>query len=247
MVELGKVRDEINRFFEGLQFEDNTHTYTYNNLKLTSVSSVIKQFVEEVDFDQKAEAIAKREGVSKQDVLDRWSVKTNGSIVKGKSVHAYAETDMSFEKDHMYPEDKALVQFWDDLHPRYKPVKKEAPMYHKKFFYCGTPDLPLYDEITDTFILADYKTNENLFKNYKGKRLLPPFQDLKDMPFNKYQIQLCLYQMLFEQIKGVTVSDRWLIHLRPDATYKVFSTYDFTDRLKQWMKDKKFCTTLKYK
>ncbi len=102
-----------------------------------------------------------------------------------------------------------------------------------------TTDLILFDKDTQTVIVADYKTNsEDLFKNYKGKTMMTPFTDMFDSPYNHYQVQLSLYQMMFEQT-GYTVSDRWLIHLQEDGNYKLFRTYNFTNRLKgyyEWIK-----------
>ena len=51
-------------------------------------------------------------------------------------------------------------------------------MYHKKYKFAGTCDTLLYNTHTGKYILTDYKTNEDLFKNFAGERLLHCFSDL---------------------------------------------------------------------
>ena len=96
---------------------------------------------------------------------------------------------------------------------------------------AGTADIILYNTKTNKFIIADYKTNIDLFKNYKGKKMLIPFQDKLDMPFSKYELQLSFYQNLFEQC-GYEVEDRKIIWLREDGTFEVYKTEDLTEKLK---------------
>ena len=79
-------------------------------------------------------------------------------------------------------------------------------------------------------LIPTHNTNEDLFKNYKGKTLLAPFEDLLDSPYNKYQLQLSMYQLLFEQC-GFEVESRRIIWLKPNGTYENFKTEDLTQKL----------------
>ena len=58
--------------------------------------------------------------------------------------------------------------------------------------------------------------------------MLGPFSHLLDNPFNKYQLQLCYYQILLKQIEDIEVSSRKLVWLRPNGTYELYDTEDFT-------------------
>jgi len=109
-------------------------------------------------------------------------------------------------------------------------------MYHFKHLFAGTADIILFDTKTQTYIIADYKTNKDLLKNYKGKTMLGPFSHLLDNPLNHYAIQLSYYQLLLEQV-GVKVSKRIIIWLGLDGNYQLFNTEDVTDILKQQLKD----------
>ena len=129
--------------------------------------------------------------------------------------------------------EEAIVNFWNDLPSTVIPVVMELQMYHKEYMFAGTADILLYNTVTNTFIIGDYKTNKDLFKNYKGKTLLSPFKNLLDNPYNKYQLQLSFYQLLLEQT-GFKVSSRKLIWLKPDGTYLLYNTDDYTDILNRF-------------
>ena len=136
----------------------------------------------------------------------------------------------------MCGQERAVIKFWNDLPEHVVPLILELQMYHKQYMYAGTADVPLYNKKTKTVIIADYKTNKDLFKNFRGKKLLHPFTDLLDNPFNKYQIQLSYYQLLFEQV-GLNVSSRKIIWLKKDGEYEVFDTVDYTEKLIMEFKD----------
>ena len=58
--------------------------------------------------------------------------------------------------------------------------------------FGGTADIILYNTKTNKYIIADYKTNEDLFKNFKGKKLNGVFSKHLENGYNKYQIQFSL-------------------------------------------------------
>ena len=113
----------------------------------------------------------------------------------------------------------------------------ELRMYHKVFKFSGTADILLYDTINKCFIIADYKTNKDLFKNFAGQKMTKIFSHFLDTPFNHYQLQLSYYQILFEQI-GYKVSRRIIIWLKEDGTYEMYDTEDLTSILIKELKNK---------
>ena len=90
------------------------------------------------------------------------------------------------------------MKFWNELPPHIIPIIAEARMYHKEFLYAGTPDFLLYNTLTGKYIILDYKTNIDIFKNYNNQKMLAPFEHLLDspvlpalqisLPFSSYQI-----------------------------------------------------------
>lgn len=219
--------------FDRLTFKEETHEYFVEGNKVPlSVSGVVKGFVPFTDWDAIATAVAKRDERTKESVIAEWEAKKNKGLANGTKTHDFAEHRNRVAETE---KEEAVVKFWKILeldNPyRYVLVAKELRMYHKLYKFCGTCDFILYDTLTNTYIIGDYKTNIDLFKNYNGNLLLEPFEFLLDHAYNQYQIQLSSYQILLEQIEGVMVTERWLIHLRDDGTPHCYKTYDYSNYL----------------
>lgn len=225
---------QIHDLFKELEMDVEKHQYSVGNNTLKgSVSSKIKRFTKYVDFDKKAEIKASRLGITKDELLNTWKTKCVVACENGTKVHLYGEL-YPFNRD-MKPtckKEEAVKKFWDELPDYVVPACLELKMYHLKYMFAGTADVLLYNKKTDKFIIADFKTNEDLFKNFKNTKLLYPFNELLDNPFNKYQIQLSYYQLLFEQT-SFEVSHRNIVWLLPDGTYKMYSTKNYTEELKE--------------
>ncbi len=215
-------KQHVINFFSELKFNEEKHIYNHKERQLCSVSSAIKRYVEPFDAEKIAGFVAKKRGISKQAVLQEWDDKKKAACNKGHRVHSFGENYCKGD----VPTDgyeKAIVKFWDSIPEHIYPFLFELKMFSDKLGIAGTADIILYNTKTGKFIIADYKTNIDLFKNYRGKKLLKPFNGLLDNPFNKYQIQLSYYQYLFEQC-GFEVEDRKIIWLKPDGTYKSYKT-----------------------
>ena len=171
---------KIKEFFNQLEFEESTHTYKVLGEQLSSASSTISNFYDPFDTDRVAGFVAKKRGITKEEVLKEWDDKRDFACHKGHVVHAFGEDymfDRTREKD--YPEFggymDAIINFWNSLPSHIVPAIAELKMYSKQFNLAGTADIILYDKNRKGFIIADYKTNIDLFKNFKGKKLKAPF------------------------------------------------------------------------
>lgn len=234
---MDELKNKVKNYFQGLDFHPETHTYRVAGRPLGSVSSLIKNYVEPFDADRIAGFVAikrsREEGrvVTKEEILQEWEDKKNAACAKGTDVHSFGENYIPGQiptNGYEY----SIVNFWDNIPDYIEPFLFELQMFSEAFGLAGTADIILYNTKTGKFIIADYKTNIDLFKNYKGKKMLPPFDFLLDCPYNKYQLQLSLYQILFEQC-GFEVESRKLIWLKPNGSYEVFKTADFTAMLLQ--------------
>ena len=56
--------------------------------------------------------------------------------------------------------------------------------------------------------------------------MLGPFEYKLDMPFSHYEIQLSYYQILIEQILGITVSRRIVVYLGLDGEFTMYDCED---------------------
>jgi hypothetical protein len=225
-----KLKKEILDFFKDLEFDATKHEYKVNGKSISSVSHFYKKFSEPFDADKMATFVARKRGISKEEVLAEWASKRDMAAEKGTRVHLFGEL---YKKDSV-PSDgleEAIVKYWKDMPRHIKPVVSELRMFSEWYGIAGTLDTLLYDRKDKSFIIDDYKSNIDLHKNYKGKKLLFPFNNMLDTPLNRYKIQLNLYKMLFEQC-GYKVSKKRIIWIKPDSTYEVFEVEDLTDRLK---------------
>lgn len=221
---------KIKDYFSGLDFNPEEHVYKHRDRQLSSVSSVIKRFVEPFDAENISKFVALKRGITQEEVLAEWEAKKIAACDRGNEAHLFGE---NYEKG-MTPTngfEQAIVNFWDSIPDHIEPFLFELQMFSQELGIAGTADIILYNNKTEKFIIADYKTNIDLFKNFKGKKLLEPFQNLLDSPFNKYQIQLSLYQYLFEQ-SGFEVESRRLIWLKEDGSFEMFKTNNLINSIK---------------
>ena len=81
-------------------------------------------------------------------------------------------------------------------------------------------------------VIFDYKTNEDLYKNFKQQKLLWPFNDMLDMSESYYTLQLSLYAIPLQNI-GMDVVARRLIWVKPDGTYEGIRIKDVSNRMRE--------------
>lgn len=226
---------DIKDYFKDLIFNEEKHIYTVEGKQLPSVSKLIEKFTIKFDEYTVSLEVAERTGASQAEVLAEWEATRVEACDRGHRVHLFGEL-YPFNKT-LKPkckQEEAVVKFWDSLPEHIVPVFVEIRMYHKLLNFAGTSDILLYDTIKETFIIADYKTNKDLFKNFKKKTLVYPFTHLLDSPFNKYQIQLSFYQILFEQT-GHKVSSRKIVWLLKTGDFLLYDTEDLTKPLTKYL------------
>jgi len=224
-------------FTKKITFNEELHKYYVDSNPLSiSASGVIGNFYESFETKKIAKSISKSllDIVSQNDVLASWDELCEIGQNTGTKTHIFGE---------FYPFDRSLTpennqeiackNYWDNMPKYYKPLIMEQRMYHFKYMFGGTADITLFNEKTGNILLGDYKTNKDLFKNFGGKMMLSPFEDMLDMPFSHYVIQLNIYKILLEQVEGIIVEGMQIIWLRRNKSYQMYSIPDITDRVKK--------------
>ena len=240
--QINTEKKRIRSSFVKLDFDEDKHVYFVDNKPLkASVSKLIKQFYKPFLSKKKAKEIVqgnlqtgsinKYSGMSEREILAQWKEINEEALERGNRVHEFGER-YPFNKKlkPICNQEKAVVKFWEELPSHIYPVMLEYRMYHFDKMFGGTADIILFDTKKGQYIIADYKTNNDLFKNYKEKKMLNPFEDLLDCPFSHYELQLSYYQIMLEQI-SVKVDKRIIIHLLKDGNYKLYNSRDFTTRI----------------
>lgn len=227
-----KVQKKLKNFFKDLSFKEKEHKYSVKGRPIEkSVSKLIENYYEEFDVDAVAPYSAIKAGVTTEEIKAQWAAINLESRERGHRVHAFGELyQYNRNLKPSCPQEEAVVKFWRDLPEHIIPVEAELRMYHFREFYAGTADFILYDTKKNEYIIGDYKTNKDLYKNFQGKTMLAPFEYLLDMPLSHYQIQLSYYQILLEQI-GVKVSKRLVVWLKLDGEYQMIFLDDVTDKI----------------
>lgn len=195
--------------------------------------------------------------MTQQQILEQWTVIKDTACDNGTNVHEFGESCfyfMTYQDDKILPNFKdrlngdefnsinekedAVVKFWNDLPQCFVPIASENQVCREDLGYSGTFDLLFYyDAELDNktpdksgFVIFDYKTNKDLYKNFRSERMLYPFNDLLNCSFNVYQLQLSLYQLALEPI-GFKVIGRRIIWLKDDSSYEKINTNLYTYNL----------------
>lgn len=228
-MEYESLKLPILEHFGDIILNEEEHRYFLNGKPFSiSVSGIIKNFYIPFNAKDKSLEMTGCEEAAKQ-LRQEWKNNADRACELGTRVHKFGEV-YPFQR-HLKPKDgfeKAIVKFWNDLPEHIVPVMTECMMYHQKYLFAGTMDILLYNIQTGEYIIADYKTNKDLFKNVRRKKMTKSFINFLDNPYNHYQIQLSLYQILIEQVTGVKISSRKIIWLLPDGEYKLYDTDDLT-------------------
>ena len=122
--------------------------------------------------------------------------------------------------------EEAIVKFWNDLPDEYVPVMVESRVYATcgtdNPVYAGTFDLLMYSTVPgkEGLVIFDYKTNKDLYKNFKEKKLKPPFQKMLDHNKNHYELQQALYENALNEI-GLDVKGKRLVWIKNDGSYTI--------------------------
>ena len=180
-----------------------------------------------------------------EDIKKQWKKKNDNANNQGTLAHAFGENAMHYMVgdydaiDPMFKDrlvdgkfeardgfEEAVVKFWNDMPDEYVPMLVENRVYafcgKDEPVYAGTFDLLVYSTVPgkEGLVIFDYKTNEDLYKNFMGKLLLDPFKTLLDTPKNHYEIQQALYENALNEI-GLDILGKRLVWIKDDGTYTI--------------------------
>ena len=229
---LEEVKQKL-KVFDKYKFFENGHYYTYKDKKVgISVTKYISQFENEFDSDTLSQKVADKDGISQFEVLNEWKRKGEYSCLKGTAIHEwlqdnYANREYKFDLSQLeeYPEyykiediehlKQMAIDFINDYKNRYILIGDEILCGIPDFDIASAIDLLFYDTVNNEVVLADIKTNTDL-KGWKNtpsyvKKMLQPLEDIKDITFEHYKIQLSIYRYFLEEYAHIPISDNMFI------------------------------------
>lgn len=189
-----------------IKFIEETHQYinTENNREYFSVSRLLGQYKEKFDAQKISKFVAKKRGISQEEVLAEWDAVRDYACERGTDFHAALENNIKFgEVDPTYK--KVIENFQLCVSKNISDIKSiysEILCYNDDFEVAGTSDI-CWEHTDGTFTIGDFKTNKRFryvseYKNW----LKPPVQHLMECEFNSYTLQLSLYAFMYELMTG---------------------------------------------
>lgn len=231
--DIEKIRKIIYNKFAKYTFHEDSHTYTYidnNGEERTigiSTTQFIHSFSEPFDEDKMSKIVARRDGLTQQQVLDQWAFNRELACEYGTLAHLYLEClwmnypflyDKNrivekFGYDPVTPKFEAikpaLKKFYDIFNERLEIIGAEVVIASEDYDIAGSIDLLAYSKKLKAIIIIDNKSNKEIKKEgYKGKTMKPPLNHLQDSNYWHYSMQGAIYKKIIEYETGIKVSDR---------------------------------------
>jgi hypothetical protein len=199
------------------------------------------------------------------DIIESWKKISNEACTHGTERHEFGESAFYYmigEYDKILPEfknritedggfmalhpkEEAIVKFYEEIPKCIVPILAETRVFveYETAGYAGTFDILFYydaeiDGKSDSnsgLLVLDWKTNKDLYKNFKEQKLLHPFDGLLDMPLSVYKLQLSLYENALYKI-GLKVVGRRILWLKPDGTYEKINLESYRERIDNELK-----------
>lgn len=226
------LQDKLKAVFSDLKFDPVKHIYYWQGQRVRkSVTGLVEHHVPPFDEAKWLPICARKEGKTEHELKHEWQTINKEAKVLGTETHDFLEHYNGL-KTPSTPQQKASIQFLKDILVDYEIVAKELRMYSRKWKFAGTADLLLRHRQTGKLVIADYKTNKDIFKTFG--LMLQPFMYLENHPYNHYQLQLSYYQLMLQEV-SCSISERLLVYLKADGTYKIFPLVDFTTYLEDYL------------
>lgn len=211
-----------------ITFNEPNHTYIDDRGNhYTSVTGLIKKFVEPFDEDGTAARIAKRDGKSKEEILAAWKQKRDEACLLGTRVHENNERQLLGQGDLHQPrhdhERDMMCAAWTFCHglltAGWHVMATEQIVFHPGWYIAGTVDLIMRAPDAGLWFL-DWKTNGKLSE--RGfNQLRGPVAHLDDSDLNKYRLQLNIYDRLAQAFIGGEVIRKGILYIQPSGVQAI--------------------------
>jgi hypothetical protein len=230
-------------------FDEDSHTYRFNDIKYDSVTTFLKTFKVPFDREYWSRKKAEERGVDVSVVLNEWQEKANNATSLGTRVHKYIEDFWSGENPEFPSDEKLLerIQSFVDIYNRklhvLLPLKSELKIFSRRWRLAGTIDQPFlfwsFQHERPFLIIGDWKTNgefrDDSHPKGRYKKLLRPFSHLYENHHNEYSIQISLYRLILEEEANIETQDGFLCHIGPEGPAKIYRTKDLREPLKVFL------------
>lgn len=155
------------------------------------------------DAEKIAYHVAKRDGITQEQVLDGWNKQTEEGTRIDAALELYAECGQILESDaDLEPLIKHVLHKYKDYNKCYS----QLVVYSDKYRCAGSLDKLsiLSNRKTSSFVISDFKCFEGgMTYEAKGQKWLnAPFDYLQNSKYVKISFQCSYYAHLFEELTG---------------------------------------------
>lgn len=197
-----------------MHFDPATHTYydAEGRPVLYSVTQAISRFFPPFRAHTIAEAVARKRGVPKEEILSQWSAASAAGTRLHEDIHYYLN---GIDVQNDSPEFHHFLRFLDD-HPDFTTLRTEMVVHSGNI--AGSVDCLMADK-DENVILVDWKRSSKdlLAPAYGNKKALSPIKHMPDTSLSKYQLQTNLYKHLLKEGHNIEVKSMMLVQLNPEA------------------------------
>jgi PD-(D/E)XK nuclease superfamily len=189
-------------------FDPISHSYKneFTGEVYISATTLIHKYKKPFDAKLMSERVAKKEGVTPEEIQSRWKVENNKSKDYGTELHAVIEDYL--KTGNVSSDYTDFVQAYIDLGvvTRKDELLVEHKMYSHEYKVAGTADI-IRLEKNGGFSVFDLKTNKKFnYYNQYNEYLLSPLQHLTASEYSIYGIQLSLYAYMYQNHTGRRVN-----------------------------------------
>ena len=235
-----------------VEFSESGHVYKVFDrdqklkYKPISVTTLIHKYQKPFDLEGMSLLTAQKEGVTQQEVKDRWAKINKDACRHGTRMHSVAERIFNgeFVDDSTFTDEQKvvfqqIVAVVGKMKERPFDFESEKIIFDPAINVAGTVDLIGRHRDTGDYLLVDWKTNKKIRKeNEWGDTFLSPIDDLPDCEFNLYGLQLSFYEHIMKEggfIEPAAKVRKFICHFHPvDGCHfhEIGSNFDpFKDRI----------------
>ncbi len=221
-------------------FDPKWHTYKcvqQPHINFISGTKFLSQFFTPFDRDNISAKYAKKNNLDQAKVLKLWDRKGELGRETGNLIHAYLEArlldkDLSYEQacKHSDPEIQASAMnkiphadaALTEVLANYDLIQAEMIVASLTHNIAGMIDILARNKKTGRVSFLDWKTNAKINFSNRWQSGLDPIKHIEDCSYNKYNLQLNLYQRIAVEEKYLIGDDiidieRVIIHIKTDG------------------------------
>lgn len=229
-----------------MKFLEKNHQYLNEQDEVyTSVTTLIKKYEPQKDWNEIAEKYAKKNKRTVEDVRAEWKAEGDKAIAKGTAFHNKMEALYNDKGSIILEENECKVfpspiiegvKYAKDLKLS-KGIYPELLIFSHRYKVAGQADL--IEVVNNKINVKDYKTNKEIkmesYKHWKNgqEMMLYPVNNLMNCNYWHYCLQLNLYMLMLKshnpKLKQGTME---IQHVESDSNIRIYKVPDLQKEAK---------------